>query len=325
MTASVKVLVTGGAGFIGSHLVDKLVEEGCKVKILDDLSNGELRNIEDHLVEGRVEFIEGSIVDPEAVKMAVADVDALVHLAAVVSVPYSVSNPRETFEVNAKGTERLLHQCAVEHVKKFIFVSSCGVYGEPRYVPVDEIHPAYPLSPYAASKFEAERICLKDCDTNGLETVVLRLFNVYGRRQGQNGYAGVITSFAERLTRGLPLIIYGDGLQKRDFVHVSDVVKAVWLALTKPGAEGVFNIASGKPVSINKLAKSMSKLVDIENPQMIHEKPRKGDIRQSHGDYSKAKKTLGFTPETELEDGLSGLLDSAYVIVDSVIREAPVL
>ena len=117
----------------------------------------------------------------------------------------------------------------------------------------------------------------------------------------------------------------GDGLQKRDFVHVSDVVKAIWLALTKSGAEGVFNIASGKPVSIRKLAKAMSKLVDIEKPQIIHEKLRKGDIRQSHGDYSKAKKILGFTPETELEDGLGGLLDSAYVIVDSVIKEAPVL
>ena len=313
--ADLEVLVTGGAGFIGSHLVDKLVEKGCRVTVLDDLSNGELHNIKGHLLKGNMKFVEGSILNYGAVEKAVADADAVVHLAAIVSVPFSVLNPKLTYDVNVNGTRMLLDQCVASQVKRFILVSSCSVYGEPRYVPTDELHPTSALSPYAESKLEAERVCLKNSDEGRLETVVFRLFNVYGLRQAQNGYAGVISSFAERLARGMPLIIYGNGLQTRDFVHVSDVSEAIWLALSKSNIEGVFNIASGKPVEIKQLAEVMTDLGDIENPRIVFAKPREGDIRNSHGDFSKAKEMLGYEPKTELRGGLGELLENVENIV----------
>lgn len=322
--ADLRVLVTGGAGFIGSHVVDKLVENGCRVTVLDNLSNGGLSNIENHLLDRNVVFVEGDILDLETVRKVVVDCEAVVHLAAIVSVPFSVVNPKLTYEVNVYGTKLLLDQCVANKVKKFILVSSCAVYGEPSYVPTNELHPTNPLSPYAESKLEAERACLKNYDTTELKPVVLRLFNVYGPRQAQNGYASVISSFAERLMTKTPLIIHGDGLQTRDFVHVTDVTEAIWLALNKPDVEGVFNIASGKPVKIRQLAHVMAEIVDIENPRMIFEKPRKGDIRNSYGDFSKAKRTLGYTPRKRLREGLGELLENIEVKSDLVAQEAAV-
>jgi len=322
--ADLRVLVTGGAGFIGSHLVDKLVEKGCRVTVLDNLSNGRLSNIENHLSNGNVVLVEGDILDQKTVTKAVTDCDAVVHLAAIVSVPFSVVNPKLTYEVNVYGTKLLLDQCVANKVKKFVLASSCAVYGEPNYLPTNELHPTNPLSPYAESKLEAERTCLKNYGTIELKPVVLRLFNVYGPRQAQNGYASVISSFAERLTTKMPLIIHGDGLQTRDFVHVTDVTEAIWLALNKPCVEGVFNVASGKPVKIRQLAQVMAKLVGIENPRMIFEKPRKGDIRNSYGDFSKAKKTLGYTPRKRLREGLSELLKNIEVKNNITTQEATV-
>lgn len=322
--ADLKVLVTGGAGFIGGHLVDKLVENCCGVTVLDNLSNGGLRNIRDHLLKGNVKLVEGDILNRGIVEKAVVDVDAVVHLAAIISVPFSVLDPKLTYEVNVHGTKILLDQCVASQVKRFILVSSCSVYGEPRYVPTDELHPTSPLSPYAESKLEAERVCLKNSDEDTLETVVLRLFNVYGLRQAQNGYAGVISSFAERLAKGRPLIIYGDGLQTRDFVHVSDVTEAIRLALNKSNVEGVFNIASGKPVEIRQLAEVMTELVDIENPRIVFEDPREGDIRNSNGDFSKAKKMLGYEPETKLRGGLCELLENGED-AESIVAERAIV
>jgi UDP-glucose 4-epimerase len=323
--ADVKVLVTGGAGFIGSHLVDKLVSDGCRVVVLDDLCTGGIENIEDHLMENRVEFLEGSILNGKAVERAMQGVDAVVHLAAVVSVPFSVTHPKLTYDGNVEGTRRVMHQCVASHVTRFILVSSCAVYGEPQYVPTDELHPVNPLSAYAESKRDAEQVCLKELKQADLEKVVLRLFNVYGSRQGTSGYAGVISSFTECLTQGLPLPIYGDGLQTRDFVHVSDVVEAIWLALTTAEVDGILNVGSERSIEIRELAELMTELAGVES-SFVFEEPRNGDISHSHGDCTRAWMLLGYRPQTELEAGLSRLLASAEDTVEAkVIREVAVL
>ncbi|MCW3980149.1 MAG: NAD-dependent epimerase/dehydratase family protein [Candidatus Bathyarchaeota archaeon] len=319
------MLVTGGAGFIGSHLVDRLISNGCKVVVLDDLCSGGKENIEDHLVERRVQFLEGSILDGKAVERAMQGVDAVVHLAAIVSVPFSSSNPKLTHEVNVDGTRLLMDQCAANHVERFILVSSCAVYGEPQYVPTDEMHPENPLSTYAESKLEAERTCIEESELDDLERIVLRLFNVYGSRQADNGYASVISSFTESLNGGMPLTIYGDGLQTRDFVHVSDVVEAIWLALTTVEAEGILNVASGRSIEIRELAELMIELAGVDS-SLAFEKPRNGDIHHSHGDYTRAWKMLGYRPETKLEDGLTKLLENADDPLEArVVREVAVL
>jgi len=303
-----RVLVTGGVGFIGSHLVDKLAYEGHQVRILDDLSSGDLANIGRHVEKKAVEFVEGSVLASGVVERAIDGVDAVVHLAAVTSVPLSVADPELTFRVNIEGTGLLLQECALRGVQKFLLISSCAIYGEPRYLPTDELHPPNPLSPYAQSKLEAERCALEKVG-NGLSIAALRLFNVYGTRQPRSGYASVIASFAERLAAGRPLIIHGDGWQTRDFVHVSDATEAMWLALKRREAEGIFNVASGRSLSIRKLADVMAELAGIEDPSVVFEKPREGDVRNSQGDYSKARQSFGYEPKTDLREGLLELLE----------------
>lgn len=305
---SKRVLVTGGAGFIGSHLVDRLVSEGCEVKVLDDLSSGSLANIRGHVRSGRVSFVEGDVGEADVVEKCVCGVDFVVHLAAVASVPFSVEHPVLTFEVNVDGTLNLLKACVESSVERFVFVSSCAVYGEPVYLPVDELHPVNPVSPYAKSKVAGERWCRVLGEKCGLETVVLRLFNVYGPRQGFNDYSGVITRFIEQIKRGLPLTIYGDGSQTRDFVYVSDVVEAVLQALKCEGVKGeVFNVGFGRQVSVRDLALAILRLARADL-DVVYEAPRAGDVKHSVADISKAEKLLGFKPSFSLRDGLHALL-----------------
>lgn len=306
---NLRVLVTGGAGFIGSHVVDRLVEEDCAVRVLDDLSSGQFSNIEDHVVNGRVEFIKGSILERSDVARALNGVEGVVHLAAIVSVPFSVAHHEQTYEVNVYGTKVLLDQCVAEGVGRFVFASSSAVYGEAAYVPINEAHPTNPLSPYAETKLVAEQMCIKDFG-EVLSPVVLRCFNVYGRRQSANGYAGVITAFKERLLAKESLLVYGDGLQTRDFIHVSDVATTVWLVLNSD-ATGVFNVCSGKAVCIRELAGVMAQLVDAENVEVKFDSPREGDIFHSHGDYAKAREAFGYEPLMKLRNGLCELVDVA--------------
>lgn len=302
-----RVLVTGGAGFIGSHVVDGLVRSGYSVRVLDDLSSGRLDNIGLHVTGGAVEFFEGDVRDRGLVERLVGEVDAVVHLAAVVSVPFSVENPSFTFDVNVNGTRNLVEACALSGVEKFVFASSCAVYGEAQYLPIDEGHPKCPMSPYASSKLEGERVCLGFAERSGKDVTALRFFNVYGPRQTSGEYSGVITKFFDCAEKGESLVIYGDGSQTRDFVFVSDVVNAVLMLLRHERVEGVFNIGCGEAVSIRDLA---GKVLELTGKDLcvVYKPPRTGDIPYSVADVSKARQAFGFRPQVSLDDGLRSLL-----------------
>jgi len=304
-----RVLVTGGAGFIGSHLVDRLLKQGCKVIVLDNLSTGKLENVKGRLDDPGFKFVKGDVRDRRDTEEAVKDVDAVFHLAAITSVPYSVKHPDVTRQVNVEGARNLLEVCLCGRVERFIYVSSCAVYGEPEYLPVDEKHPARPISPYAESKLEAERLCWEFQEAYGLKVTVLRPFNVYGLGMRNNQYGGVIARFIERLRLGKPPIIYGDGEQTRDFVHVEDAVRAMILALDNEEAAGrTFNVAAGAPTSINRLAQLVLNLFGVCEIKPKHRKARVGDVKHSHADIQEAKAILGFEPKISLKEGVSTLL-----------------
>ena len=320
MHKKTSALVTGGAGFIGSHLVDRLVSSGYSVRVIDNLSTGKLSNIQGHMQNGAIDFVEGDIKDLELVKKCVHGVDAVLHLAAVTSVPFSVQNPGLTYETNVAGTLNLLVSLAKEKVGKFVFISSCAVYGEPKYLPINENHPTNPISPYADSKLLGEHYCLGFHENQLLKSVVLRFFNVYGLRQGLNDYSGVITKFVDQVKHELPLKIYGDGSQTRDFIHVSNIVEAIQSSLENDVAEGeVFNIGSGKATSIDELAKTILSLANSDL-EIIHEAPRQGDIKHSYADASKATKLLDYKPQTALNDGLREILANAKALNQQVTR-----
>jgi UDP-glucose 4-epimerase len=309
-----KILVTGGAGFIGSHVVDRLVLEGYEVRVLDDLSTGKLDNIQRNLSSGKVELVKGDIRDASAVKQSLDGVNFVIHMAALVSVPLSVENPDLTFDINLLGTLNLLRSSIKEKVDRFVFVSSCAVCGDPESLPVTEQTRTNPISPYAESKLIGERYSLGFSERQLLNSVVLRFFNVYGPRQGMNDYSGVITRFIERCKQKLPLTIYGDGSQTRDFVNVKDVAEAVLASMKSSKAAGeVFNIGSGKHTSINELAKTIMELAGV-NSEISYEKSRSGDIKDSYADISKAKMLLGYEPKVSLSDGLQSLLEEKMVV-----------
>ena len=306
------VLVTGGAGFIGSHLVERLLKEGFEVVVLDNLSTGSLENLELCLENENFRFVKGSIIDEQMVRDALKDVEAVFHLAAITSVPYSVEYPDVTREVNVDGTRKLLEECLSAGVERFIYVSSCAVYGEPEYLPIDEEHPARPVSPYAESKLEAERLCREFQKAYGLKTTIVRPFNVYGPRMKGGRYGGVIARFIERLRLNKPPIIYGDGTQTRDFVHVWDIVNALMLTLNNQKAMGeIFNVASGAATSIGQLAKLVMELSGVDGLKPLYQPARSGDIKHSYADISKAKARLGYEPKISLREGVATLFRQA--------------
>ena len=306
---SLRTLVTGGAGFIGSHLVDQLIREGHEVVVLDNFFSGSIENVRHHLDSGELSLIKGDVRDSEVVKEAMRDVDAVFHLAAIVSVPLSMEKPSLVNEVNVGGTLNLLEASSKADVERFVYASSCAVYGEARYLPINEGHPANPLSPYAVSKLAAEYYCQVFCESYGLKTLCLRCFNVYGPRQVRGPYSGVMMQFVNRLKRGKQPIIYGDGKQTRDFVHVGDVVRANVLALDGPrGIGGIINVGSGRSTTINKLADFLTGLSGRSDLKPIYAAPREGDIKNSCADITKAKRVLGYEPNVILEDGLRNLM-----------------
>jgi len=288
-----------------------LVAEGFEVWVLDDFSAGRMENVSCHNGVREFHLVRGDVRDFGLVEKVVGGVDAVFHLAALVDVALSVKNPVLFNEVNVVGTLNLLRACLGSDVKRFVFASSAAVYGDSEPANKRENMLPEPISPYGVSKLAAEDYVQVFNKLHGLETVVLRYFNVYGSKQGfASSYSGVITAFVNRLLKGQPPIIHGDGKQTRDFVHVDDVVMANLLALEKENVVGgVFNIASGTAVSVCELAKILQKITNKERLKPIFTEGRAGDIKHCSGDISKAEELLGFHPKIGLEDGLSKLVE----------------
>jgi nucleoside-diphosphate-sugar epimerase len=294
-----KVLVTGGAGFISSNLVDRLIKDGYKVIVLDNLSGGKRQNL-----NPKAKFYKVDICNLEKILPLFKGVDYVFHLAALPRVPFSIEKPIETNKVNVDGTLNVLFASYKNKVKRVIYASSSSVYGEQKTLPLKETMLPNPLSPYALQKLIGEMYCKIFANLYGLETVSLRFFNVYGPRMNPEGaYALAIGKFLKLKKEGKPLTIYGDGNQTRDFTHVFDVVEANILAMKskKVGKGEVLNICYGKNHSINYVA-------DLIGGKRVYLPPRKGEPRHTLGDNSLAKKLLGWKPKISLEKGIKELL-----------------
>jgi len=306
-----KALVTGGAGFIGSHIADKLLSDGFEVTVVDNLSSGQLTNITHNEDGENFHLIKGDIRDLDLARRIVKDVDIVFHEAALISVVLSFKDPLTTHDVNVKGTLNLLKTCLDSDVKRFILASSASIYGETKTLPMKENMIPSPISPYAVSKLTAENYAKLFYRVYGLETVSLRYFNVYGPRQRHSQYSGVIPIFIKRLLSNEPPIIYGNGEQKRDFVNVQDVVDANMLASKSKNAVGqVFNIGTGKATSVNQLAKIVLRIFGKKDLQPVHADPRSGDTTEgSCADISEARRVLGYDPKISLEEGIIPLVE----------------
>jgi len=301
-----KAVVTGGAGFIGSHICDLLCEKGFEVTIIDDLSTGKRGNMAQLLGRHDVEFIHGSITDLSLLLKAFKGANYVFHEAAVPSVPRSIENPAATNEVNVAGTLNVLMAARDNGVKKVVYASSSSVYGDTPTLPKREDMPPNPLSPYAVSKLAAENYCLVFNMVYGLPAACLRYFNVYGPRQDPDSqYSAVIPRFIKAIEAGQAPVIFGDGEQTRDFTFVKDVARANLLA-AESGATGVFNIGGGERVSLNELSRL---LLEIMHSPMepVHAAERAGDIKHSLADITKAG-SFGYAPSFTLEEGLKAIL-----------------
>jgi nucleoside-diphosphate-sugar epimerase len=297
-----KVLVTGGAGFIGSNLVRALLERGDEVRVLDNFSTGNRANL-DGL---DVDIVEGELRSYERVHRAMRKAEVVYHLGALGSVPRSVQDPLTSSAVNVEGTLNVLLAARDEGARRVVFSSSTSVYGSSRELPTSEDMPPDPISPYGVAKLAAERYCVSFSRVyDSFESVVLRYFNVFGPRQSPSSqYAAVVPLFVTAISAGRPVQIYGDGEQSRDFTYVGNVVDATIRAGETEGASGeIFNIANGSPASVNQLADTIGDILGMP-VEREHLPPRSGDIRDSWADLSKAERLLGFRPQIGLEDGL---------------------
>jgi UDP-glucose 4-epimerase len=299
-----KYVVTGGAGFIGSHIAEMLADVH-EVVVFDDFSSGKTENLRGF--HDKVRVIRGSIADLSLMKSAFENADGIFHEAAIASVSKSVDDPLSTNHINITGTLNVLLAARDCGIKKVIFASSSAVYGDDPTLPKREDMQPSPLSPYAISKLTGEYYCKVFSEMFGVKTVSLRYFNVYGPRQDPSSdYAAVIPKFIDRLLRNERPVIFGDGKQTRDFVYVRDVVRANILAMENP-ATGVFNIGSGSRIDLNFLAKTLSAVTGVDLTPS-HEKPRSGDIRDSASDITLARNTLGYEAKYSLAEGLAEII-----------------
>lgn len=304
-----RALVTGGAGFIGSHIVDALLARGIETYVIDNLSTGTVDNLAQHRKNNLLHLIIGDARQTE-ILLADTNIDVVFHEAAIASVPKSVSHPMMVHDVNVNMTLQLLNYCVKAGVKRFIFASSAAVYGilESR---ATETMVCRPNSPYGASKLAVEDYLHAYRRTYGLETVMLRYFNVYGRRQRYSDYSGVITVFANKLFAGERLTIHGDGKQVRDFVHVKDIVQANMLAMESANAVGeMFNVASGKATSILDLAEIIKNMVGSIGVENVFSPPRPGDMKLGLASIDKIKAALNYNVKVHIEQGLEELIES---------------
>jgi UDP-glucose 4-epimerase len=324
--ASGSVLVTGGAGFIGSHTVDALVAAGDRVTVLDDFSSGRRENLAGH--DGAVAIVEGDICDERVLERALESAEVVLHLATR-CVRLSLADPAEVHRVNSEGTHRLLVAAVKRRVRRFVYVSSSEIYGTAVTLPMREDHPLEPTTIYGATKLAGEFYTKAMSRTFGLETVVVRPFNTYGPRAHFEGvYGEVIPKFTVRLLNGRRPVIFGDGLQTRDFTYVTDTVRGILLAAAAPSAAGrVINVARGEEVTVRTLAALLAQAID---PSIVpeHDEPRPADVRRHWADVGLAKQLLGFVAEVGIDDGLRRYLtwfrerypDPAQCLAQDVVR-----
>lgn len=303
-----RYLVTGGAGFIGSHLVHTLLEQGAAVRVLDNFSTGKRENLEglhETFNGSKFEVLEGDLRDRAAVKEAVKDVDVVFHEAAFVSVPESMEKPQDCFDVNVAATAGLFDAARLAGVKRVVVASSAAVYGESGALPLEETTPTQSLSPYAASKRTDEIYAQLYTQAFGLDVVALRYFNVYGPRQRPDSmYAAAVPIFVRRLLDGKPVTVFGDGGQTRDLINVRDVVRANLIASEHPGAPGqVLNVCTGQETRLLDLLEVLYDLFP-DAPEPVFAEPRAGDIYRSVGSPEFTAETIGFRSKVSLDDGL---------------------
>jgi UDP-glucose 4-epimerase len=296
-------LVTGGAGFIGSHLVDRLLNQGEGARVLDNLDTGKKENLANSIKE--IDFRKGDIRDSKAVKKAVKGVDYVLHIAAQRSVPRSINNPLSSNEVNVQGTLNVLWLAKEAGVRRVVYASSSSVYGNSQTMPLKESYPPAPISPYAVSKLVGEYYCEVFYRIYGLETVSLRYFNVFGPRQDPHSqYANVVPLFINAGLEGKSVEVHWDGLQSRDFTYIENTVNATLLAATVPGVAGkVFNVGSGRDYSVLDLLKTVERILD-RPINYTHTPARKGDVRRTLADVSQAERLLGYKASVGFEEGL---------------------
>jgi len=296
-------LVTGGAGFIGSHIVHRLQREGAKVRVVDNLSTGKKERLRD--IDSSIELIEDDLTDRRVCDRAVQDVEYVLHQAAVPSVQRSIQDPLETNRANVIGTLNLLESCRQHGVRRLVYAASSSAYGDTQVLPKKEDMAPNPLSPYALQKFVGERYCKLYNDLYGLETVSLRYFNVFGPSQDPwSEYSAVIPKFATRLQSRQPLVVFGDGEQSRDFTYVDNVVEANILAIKAQRTAGtVINVGCGESLTLNRLIRFLEENLQVQ-AVVDYEPPRRGDVRHSLADISLARDVLGYQPKVTLVEGL---------------------
>jgi UDP-glucose 4-epimerase len=303
-------LVTGGAGFIGSHLVEALVERGDEVRVLDDFSTGFPENLQN--VREQIEVLDGDIRDLDTVRYAARDAELVFHQAALASVPRSVANPLATHQVCVNGTLHVLLAAREAGVRRVIYAASSSAYGNSERLPRSETDAPSPLSPYAVAKLSGENYCAVFSQVYGLETVRLRYFNVFGPRQSPDSqYAAVVPLFLQALTAGHSPLIHGDGQQSRDFTFVADVVQANLLAAEAPAATvsgQVYNVACGRRSTLLELVGHLNTLLGT-SIRPTHGPARTGDVRHSQADISRARRDLGYQPTSDIPQGLKRCLD----------------
>ena len=305
-----KILVTGGAGFVGRHLANSFLDANHTVTIFDNLSNSTMPKISGALRDG-ASFVRGDITDYGSTLKHTKDIDFVIHLAAKINVDESIVSPELTHAVNVTGTLNLLRACVANGTRNVIAASSAAVYGDSNRLLLSEDLQTIPISPYGASKLAIEHYLQAFSNSYSINSVSLRFFNIYGMGQSVP-YAGVIEKFMERIQKNKPLVIYGDGKNTRDFVSISDITRAVNITMKKiAGKKGnVYNIATGRSVSINDLARLMLS-ISGRRLGVVHKGPKKGDIRHSQASIRLARKELGYSPKTSLRTGLESLMSEA--------------
>lgn len=293
-----KILVTGGAGFIASHIVDKLIKNGDKVVVVDNLSTGREENLNKEAIFYNVDILDDSLRKVFEIEKP----DCVIHHAAQIDVQRSIRQPMDDARVNVSGTINILECCKEYNVKKIVYASTAAVYGEPKYLGIDEKHPVAPISYYGISKHTPEHYIKVYSSLYGIKYTILRYANAYGIRQDPKGEGGVISIFVDKLLEEGTPIIFGTGEQTRDFIYVKDIVEANVLAVSK-GDNNIFNIGTGVATSINELFNSMKEIAGAK-VEPVYKEARKGDILHSYFDISKAKEMLGWSPKYSLKDGL---------------------